>query len=241
MSIIRAKKDERYSSISNEVLQRTDISARAKGLYAYFMTLPSDWKVIKSELHKHFKEGRDAINSAFDELENAGYISKQVCVVDGLLNGWDYTLYETLEVAKNDQNPSYGKPVLLKTRNTEKPSLLSTNIQSTNIQREVDCEMQPQHTQKTEKKLSYKQYTEQQFIDECNGQAILDSSERQKFISYWSEKSASGKMRFQMQQTWETSRRMATWKSRNNSFVAKSSSQAKPFSAPDADERYKGL
>ena len=75
MSIIRTKKDERYASISNEVLQRPDISARAKGLYAYLMTMPSGCKVIKSELHKHFKEGRDAINSAFTELEEAGYIT----------------------------------------------------------------------------------------------------------------------------------------------------------------------
>jgi hypothetical protein len=90
------------------------------------------------------------------------------------------------------------------------------------------------------KKTSYKQYTEQQFIEECNSQGILDSSERQKFVSYWSEKSASGKMRFQMQQTWETSRRMATWKNNSANF-SKGKQANKPFSASDADERYKGL
>jgi hypothetical protein len=75
MSIIRTKKTENFTTVCNDIFRRHDISARAKGVYAYIMTLPNDWKIIKSDLHKHFKDGRDAINSAFTELEEAGYIT----------------------------------------------------------------------------------------------------------------------------------------------------------------------
>jgi hypothetical protein len=31
------------------------------------------------------------------------------------------------------------------------------------------------------------------------------------FTNYWTEKSPSGKMKFQLQETWETSKRLDTW------------------------------
>ena len=54
-SIQRIKnKTENYTIVSNEIFRRSDVSARAKGVYAYIMTLPDDWKLYKSELYKHF-------------------------------------------------------------------------------------------------------------------------------------------------------------------------------------------
>jgi hypothetical protein len=39
----------------------------------------------------------------------------------------------------------------------------------------------------------------------------------ERFADYWTEKSASGKMRFQMQKTWETKKRLRYWSSREKS------------------------
>ena len=36
-----------------------------------------------------------------------------------------------------------------------------------------------------------------------------------KFFNYWSEKDSKGKMKFQLQKTWETSKRLATWSTNN--------------------------
>lgn len=117
MSIIRRDKTNNYTTVSNECFQNPSISARAKGVYAYLMTLPDDWKVYKTELVKHFKEGRDAINKAFLELEDTGYITKQVTQKEGgLLNGWDFTVHESA-VQLNDrltENPFDGEPVTTK-------------------------------------------------------------------------------------------------------------------------------
>ena len=66
-----------YSIVCNEVARRNDLSSRAKGIYYYLATLPSMWKLNQSELFTHFTEGRDALRTAFQELENAGYIIKK--------------------------------------------------------------------------------------------------------------------------------------------------------------------
>lgn len=39
-----------------------------------------------------------------------------------------------------------------------------------------------------------------------------------RFYTYWSEKTPSGKMRFQLEKTWETSKRLITWKNNQKAF-----------------------
>ena len=39
-----------------------------------------------------------------------------------------------------------------------------------------------------------------------------------RFYTYWSEKTPSGKMRFKLEKTWETSKRLVTWKNNQKAF-----------------------
>ena len=117
MGIIRREKSENYSVIYNECFQDDRLSARAKGLFAYLMTLPDDWKIYKRELCKHFKEGRDALNKAFSELEDAGYVTKTAEQdAQGKMCGWDYTVYESTELLNNrtTENPTDWKSATTK-------------------------------------------------------------------------------------------------------------------------------
>lgn len=58
------------------------------------------------------------------------------------------------------------------------------------------------------------------FLTEKGLDKQLVVSELEKFISYWSEKNISGtKQRWQMQKTWETKRRLATWFNNINKFT----------------------
>lgn len=74
MSIIRRHKQGRYTTVSNEIYQDPAISAKAKGLHIYLMTLPDNGPIIKTEIPNHFSDGKCAIFSAFDELVKLGYI-----------------------------------------------------------------------------------------------------------------------------------------------------------------------
>jgi len=116
MSIIRHEKNNNFSIMSNECFRNPEISARAKGLYAYIMTLPTDWKLYKTHLHKQFREGRDAINAAFAELEKRGYIHKDYLRdEEGKMIGCDFTVYEHSRLTGNpklsDGNPVTEKPL----------------------------------------------------------------------------------------------------------------------------------
>lgn len=70
---------------------------------------------------------------------------------------------------------------------------------------------------------SFKQFTEEEFRTEI-GQFTesYHSDILNGFYRYWKEKSASGKMRFQLEQTWETSLRLQTWKRNQDKFESKS-------------------
>lgn len=97
-TIFRSEKDRNYSVICNECFRNSSLSARAKGVFAYIMTLPDDWEIHKSELYNHFTEGRDAITGALKELEQVGYISRKARQApNGQMMGWDYTVREKVQ------------------------------------------------------------------------------------------------------------------------------------------------
>lgn len=66
---------------------------------------------------------------------------------------------------------------------------------------------------------TYKHWDEERLraeVRKCAG--ILNRRNQDAFVRFWAEPSASGKLRFHMQKTWDTKRRMMTWadKSRDN-------------------------
>lgn len=64
---------------------------------------------------------------------------------------------------------------------------------------------------------SYKDFTGEDFIEELkkfHGQYPKDMLNA--FFKYWKEKNSKGKMRFQLQKTWETGLRLESWERRQN-------------------------
>ena len=74
--IIRTPKnrDNPYAQINKFLLGNPELSWQAKGLLAYLLTLPDDWKVYPRELVKHAKNGRDALYRILRELIDRGYL-----------------------------------------------------------------------------------------------------------------------------------------------------------------------
>lgn len=104
-----------YCIVCNEVARRSDLSARAKGIYYYLATLPKNWELSQKELLKHFTEGRAALTTAFQELVNTGYIEQKRKQSDkGLFVGYAYKVHWTCQ--KPDyQKTDFGKPEAQKT------------------------------------------------------------------------------------------------------------------------------
>ncbi|OIN85058.1 hypothetical protein [Francisella sp. TX07-6608] len=71
--IIRREKQNNYSTTSNICTCDETLSAVARCIYLYVMTLPDDWRVYKTELFTHFREGKHTLNKAMKELKDKGY------------------------------------------------------------------------------------------------------------------------------------------------------------------------
>lgn len=129
MTTIRIRKRANFTTVDNTCLRDESLSWRAKGLFCYLMSLPDDWKISRNEIRKHATEGRQAMDTAFKELIQAGYIHKEPNHENGRLNGWNYDVYEI---------PMEVNSVLPETSNTENSAvcdraLLKTKGQKTNI------------------------------------------------------------------------------------------------------------
>lgn len=92
--LIERDRNTSYSVIGNTCLRDSRLSGRARGIFAYIMTLPDDWKLYRTELYTHFPEGRRALDTAFKELQDLGYITKKPIHERGRLNGWRYRVRE---------------------------------------------------------------------------------------------------------------------------------------------------
>lgn len=81
-TIFRAPKNAMnpYVMISNELIQDSELSFRAKGIMAYILSRPDCWQVTIRDLMKHGKEGRDAIYKGLKELVQYGYLEQHVSV-----------------------------------------------------------------------------------------------------------------------------------------------------------------
>lgn len=70
---------------------------------------------------------------------------------------------------------------------------------------------------------------EADFIREVNLHKVYPEDMRQAFISYWTEPNKSGsKMRFELERTWHTGRRLGTWDRNNFGNKSKTSNSSAP-------------
>lgn len=89
------------------------------------------------------------------------------------------------------------------------------------------------HIKNSSEKSNFKKWSLEDFQNEIRqhrGAAAMSQDEAMNFYNYWSE-SGNGKMRFQLEKTWETAKRMATWQSRSRTQINGQKQQGKTVSA----------
>jgi predicted transcriptional regulator len=73
--------------VPNIVIYDTSISAKAKGVFVYLISRPSEWAFFMSEIQEHFTDGASSIRTAVEELQEAGYIER---IKRGIVGGGTY-------------------------------------------------------------------------------------------------------------------------------------------------------
>jgi hypothetical protein len=93
---VKHNKDNPYTKLDKAFLQSPNLSAKAKGILAYLLSLPSDWRVCLNHLVTVFADGETSIRSGIAELKSAGYLSK-AAIRDstGQIINWVTDVYET--------------------------------------------------------------------------------------------------------------------------------------------------
>jgi hypothetical protein len=93
--IIRSEKKDRFTVISNELLNDNRITDKALGTLVRLLAKPDNWNLNINHLVKTGKQGRTAIRSSIAELERAGYIHRRVTRgKSGRITGTEYLIYE---------------------------------------------------------------------------------------------------------------------------------------------------
>jgi len=71
------RQDVPFTMVANEVLCRTDISLKAKGLFAYLFSKPDGWDFAGERIAWEMKESRKSVLTALKELENSELLSRK--------------------------------------------------------------------------------------------------------------------------------------------------------------------
>jgi len=91
---IKTKKERNYTVLDNTFLKDKSLSWKAKGLMAYFLSLPDDWTIHFSEIEKHATDGKASLRSAINELKEKGYLRAEQKRVDNRFAEMVYTIIE---------------------------------------------------------------------------------------------------------------------------------------------------
>ena len=132
MTIIREKSHSRDFVILNKsALNDDNLSWQAKGLWAYLMGLPDDWKVNALELCNHSRNGRISTCNVLNELIENGYAKRTQSKGDNKrFLKLEWTVYETKQeiqiISPQTENSSTETKFEKK---EEKPCFIENEIQ----------------------------------------------------------------------------------------------------------------
>jgi len=105
MTILRVQKSQNYVVMDKAFLANQALSWKAKGLLAYLLSLPDDWRINVKNLIGCAADGRDALQTALNELAKARFIVREATRnAEGRFR-YEYTVFETPQVREKPKNP----------------------------------------------------------------------------------------------------------------------------------------
>lgn len=133
------KRDSGYTILDPFFLSDERLTWKAKGLLAYLLSKPSNWRVYIADLVKRSKDGRDAVYSAIKELETCGYVERrQTRDEANRITGMETVIYERPIIDDpGPELPITEKPDMEKPK-TEKPTQVINDLNITDFKREID-------------------------------------------------------------------------------------------------------
>lgn len=84
VNVLRVRRTKGFTVVPDEALRDNELSFKARGLLAYLLSMPDGWDHGGARgIAEQSKEGRDAILTGLQELEDAGYLHRNRKQVEG--------------------------------------------------------------------------------------------------------------------------------------------------------------
>lgn len=191
--IFKIHKQDNFTMINNELINDPTISAKSKSVLIYLLSKPMEWNANIKDISNHFTDGIDAIKSSLVELDKAYYLTRTRVRTD---KGRFKTIYDVYEDKKtNPKNINYKIKEVVQSGKPTMEIPLYSNTNNNNI-----------------KKIEPIELRIKKFKDEAMENTQYLPSMLEDFVSYWTEKTRTGK-RFlaETKPTFEIKRRLNTW------------------------------
>lgn len=120
-----------FVTIPNSTIQDASLSWKARGILAFLLSMPYDWRTYKTSLHQFSEnDGRDGTIAGFNELINAGYVLEEEDrdETTGHFSGVYYRVRQT----PFTENPVTANPV------PEKPLTVNPSLQNKQLTKNTE-------------------------------------------------------------------------------------------------------
>ena len=162
MAILRKHQRAQYTVIDNTIFRDRELSNKALGMLCRMLSLPDGWEFSVMGLATLSSDGKSAVMSQLDELEEHGYLVRNQVRVDGKIAGVEYIVSET----KMSEKP-YAENQHTENQHTENPTQSITNISNTEISNTKRYRFVPPTIEEVEDYINEKGYrvNAHKFID----------------------------------------------------------------------------
>ena len=130
-TFIRQPKKEKFTTISNELIQSDILTSAEKDILFYLLSLPDDWIIYKQNIQLKYQKTlkKKKFDNAWTGLKDKGYITSQrLKGENGKFSSWSYIVREI----PNSDLSEMGLSVIGEVEKSTDPK--SDHIQNTNIQ-----------------------------------------------------------------------------------------------------------
>lgn len=92
MNNIRNNIKRDFTTIPNALINDNELTDRARFLFCYMAAKPDDWKFYQSKISYDLQLSIETIRKYISELEESGWLSREVVRSEGKFDSYDYTL-----------------------------------------------------------------------------------------------------------------------------------------------------
>lgn len=185
--------------VQNDLLNSTEISGTAKLLYIYLISKPDRWNFNVKAIASQMKETKNTINRYLNELEDLRLLLRRKIVTkEGKFTGIIYY------VANLDDTTISQK--------TASPNLVNISNTDISIYKGKEKPLKPTVTLE-QRKEAFRDHIRAVSNGQYKDEMLF------AFFNHWSELNKSKtKMKYEMENTWETKKRLVTWNTNSENW-----------------------